>query len=393
MLGVSGGIAAYKTATLASMLTKAGADVHVCMTKNACEFIAPLTFETLTKNRVITDTFSREAPHEVSHVALNKLADLIVVAPASANIMGKAASGIADDFLSTFLLAATCPVYYAPAMNTAMLHHPAVQQNMALLEKRGNRFIHSEEGLLACGDIGDGRMAEPETIFAEIEAYFAGRQDLAGIRILVTAGATRERIDSVRFLSNRSTGKMGYAIAKAAAERGAEVTLISGMSSLTAPENVDFVQIENAEEMYEAAMERFDGADIVIKAAAVADYTPRDPFDGKLKKGEDFALELVRTKDILAEMGRRKKGQVLIGFAAEAADLEENAKEKLHRKNLDIIAANDIARDDIGFASDENKVNLYFADGSMIPIEKCPKEQVAQVLLDQAKAIYSAKKG
>ena len=388
---VSGGIAAYKAAGLVSLLKKAGAEVRVCMTENACRFIAPLTFETLSKNPVITDTFSRETPYEVSHVALGKWADLAVVAPATANILAKAACGLADDYLSTFLLAAKCPVLFAPAMNSAMLHHPATQANLKTLEERGNIMIFGGAGLLACGDVGDGRMAEPEEIFAAMEAYFSEKRDFSGKKVLVTAGATRERIDDVRYLTNRSTGKMGYAVAAAAARRGAEVTLVSGITGLPAPKGVNRITAESAEDMFQEVTRRFDEMDLVVKAAAVADYTPASPMEGKMKKGGDFALELVRTKDILAELGARKERQVLVGFAAESAELERYALDKLRRKNLDLIAANDISRQDIGFASDENCLHLYFADGRSVQIEKCAKEQAAERLLDYAAELLEQK--
>lgn len=388
---VSGGIAAYKAAGLVSLLKKAGGEVRVCMTENACRFIAPLTFETLSKNPVITDTFSRETPYEVSHVALGKWADLAVVAPATANILAKAACGLADDYLSTFLLAAKCPVLFAPAMNSAMLHHPATQANLKTLEERGNIMIFGGAGLLACGDVGDGRMAEPEEIFAAMEAYFSEKRDFSGKKVLVTAGATRERIDDVRYLTNRSTGKMGYAVAAAAARRGAEVTLVSGITGLPAPKGVNRITAESAEDMFREVTRRFDEMDLVVKAAAVADYTPASPMVGKMKKGGDFALELVRTKDILAELGARKERQVLVGFAAESAELERYALDKLRRKNLDLIAANDISRQDIGFASDENCLHLYFADGRSVQIEKCEKEQAAERLLDYAAELLEQK--
>ena len=390
-VGVSGGIAAYKSAGLVSLLKKAGAEVRVCMTENACRFIAPLTFETLSKNPVITDTFSRETPYEVSHVALGKWADLAVVAPATANILAKAACGLADDYLSTFLLAAKCPVLFAPAMNSAMLHHPATQANLKTLEERGNIMIFGGAGLLACGDVGDGRMAEPEEIFAAMEAYFSEKRDFSGKKVLVTAGATRERIDDVRYLTNRSTGQMGYAVAAAAARRGAEVTLVSGITGLPAPKGVNRITAESAEDMFREVTRRFDEMDLVVKAAAVADYTPASPMEGKMKKGGDFALELVRTKDILAELGARKERQVLVGFAAESAELERYALDKLRRKNLDLIAANDISRQDIGFASDENCLHLYFADGRSVQIEKCAKEQAAERLLDYAAELLEQK--
>lgn len=383
VVGVTGGIAAYKAAMLVSLLKKKGADVHVCMTANACRFITPLTFETLSANRVVTDTFSRETPYEVEHVALAKLADLIVIAPATANIIAKAANGIADDFLSTLLLAARGKVMFAPAMNTAMLHHAAVQRNMMQLREDGCLMAAPGSGMLACGDIGDGRMAEPQEICEAIEAALAPK-DLEGIRLMVTAGPTRERLDDVRYLSNRSTGKMGYAIARAAVNRGAHVTLISGPTALEAPAGVEVRSVESAQQMYTACMEVFPQVDIAVKAAAVADYTPASYQPGKIKKGEDMKLSLVRTQDILQNLGAKKQKQILVGFAAEAADLEQNALAKLQRKHLDMIAANDISRADIGFGSDENLVTLFFADGTKKVLQKAEKEQIADGILDEA---------
>ncbi len=383
VVGVTGGIAAYKAAMLVSLLKKKGADVHVCMTANACRFITPLTFETLSANRVVTDTFSRETPYEVEHVALAKLADLIVIAPATANIIAKAANGIADDFLSTLLLAARGKVMFAPAMNTAMLHHAAVQRNMMQLREDGCLMVAPGSGMLACGDIGDGRMAEPQEICEAIEAALAPK-DLEGIRLMVTAGPTRERLDDVRYLSNRSTGKMGYAIARAAVNRGAHVTLISGPTALEAPAGVEVRSVESAQQMYTACMEVFPQVDIAVKAAAVADYTPASYQPGKIKKGEDMKLSLVRTQDILQNLGAKKQKQILVGFAAEAADLEQNALAKLQRKHLDMIAANDISRADIGFGSDENLVTLFFADGTKKVLQKAEKEQIADGILDEA---------
>lgn len=383
VVGVTGGIAAYKAAMLVSLLKKKGADVHVCMTANACRFITPLTFETLSANRVVTDTFSRETPYEVEHVALAKLADLIVIAPATANIIAKAANGIADDFLSTLLLAARGKVMFAPAMNTAMLHHAAVQRNMMQLREDGCLMVAPGSGMLACGDIGDGRIAEPQEICEAIEAALAPK-DLEGIRLMVTAGPTRERLDDVRYLSNRSTGKMGYAIARAAVNRGAHVTLISGPTALEAPAGVEVRSVESAQQMYTACMEVFPQVDIAVKAAAVADYTPASYQPGKIKKGEDMKLSLVRTQDILQNLGAKKQKQILVGFAAEAADLEQNALAKLQRKHLDMIAANDISRADIGFGSDENLVTLFFADGTKKVLQKAEKEQIADGILDEA---------
>lgn len=383
VVGVTGGIAAYKAAMLVSLLRKKGADVHVCMTENACHFITPLTFETLSANRVVTDTFSRETPYEVEHVALAKLADLIVVAPATANILAKAANGIADDFLSTLLLAARGKVMFAPAMNTAMLHHAAVQRNIAQLRVDGCLIVAPGTGMLACGDIGDGRMAEPQEICEAVEAALTPK-DLEGVRLMVTAGPTRERLDDVRYLSNRSTGKMGYAIAKAAARRGAQVTLVSGPTALEAPAGVELRKVESAQQMYAACMETFPQVDIAVKAAAVADYTPAAYHPGKIKKSDDMQLPLVRTRDILQSLGEKKQKQILVGFAAEAAELERNAQDKLQRKHLDMIAANDISRSDIGFGSDENLVTLFFADGTKKVLQKAEKEQIADGILDEA---------
>lgn len=390
-LCVSGGIAAYKACYLASSLVKAGADVRVCMTKNASEFVSPLTFETLTKNAVITDSFSRETPYEVTHISLAKFAELVIVAPATANIIGKAANGIADDFVSTFLLANNAPVVYAPAMNTAMYENPAVQANIQTLKNRGAVFIEPGSGVLACGDIGKGRMPEPEEIITFIDSLEAEKSDFKGVRLLVTAGPTRERIDDVRFISNRSTGKMGYEIARAAANRGAEVTLVSGPVSLEAPKNVKLVKIESAADMLEAVLADFDKTDIVIKAAAVADYRPAEKRDGKIKKSGDMELSLVRTQDILALLGQNKKNQVLIGFAAEMENLYKNAEEKLIRKNADMICGNDVSRKDIGFGSDENAITIFSRGGKREDIEKCSKYEAANAILDRALAILKTR--
>lgn len=382
VLLVSGGIAAYKSAELASSLVKEGARVHVVMTKHACAFVTPLVFETLTKHAVVTDTFDRSTPHEVKHVALAQLAELIVIAPATANIIAKAAAGIADDFASTLLVAARCPRLFAPAMNTAMYENRITQRNIATLKEHGAQFIAPEEGMLACGDTGTGRMAEPGQILHRIRAFFERKQDFAGRRIVVTAGPTVERIDAVRYLTNRSSGKMGYAIAEAALARGADVTLISGPVHLTAPKGVRLINVESAAQMKAAVFAEKDAADIIIKAAAVADYTPRVKVDGKLKKGADLSLELVPTEDILLALGKEKGEKILVGFAAEAKDIVENAQEKLRRKNIDLVAANDISRDDIGFAGDQNALTLLFRDGRRQTIEKCSKREAADRLLD-----------
>lgn len=388
VLCVSGGIAAYKACILASSLVKAGAEVRVAMTENAAKFVTPLTFETLTKNAAVTDSFSRETPYEVTHISMAKFADLVIVAPATANIIGKAANGIADDFVSTLLMAVKCPVMFAPAMNTAMYENEAFQENMAKLKKRGAHFIEPGTGLLACGDIGKGRMSEPEEILSYIKKFFADKQEFSGLKVVVTAGPTRERIDDVRFISNRSTGKMGYEIARAAADRGADVVLVSGPVSLECPENVHRINIESAADMLEAVLSQFDDADIIIKAAAVADYKPAEKRDGKIKKSGDMSLELIRTQDILALLGERKNKQVLVGFAAEMENLRSNAEGKLIRKNADMICANDVSRSDIGFGSDENAITLFLRGEKQIEIEKCSKYAAANRILDEAFKIY-----
>lgn len=383
VLVVTGGIAAYKSAALASSLAKAGADVHVVMTKNACEFITPLTFETLTKNAVVTDTFDRSRPFEVTHVSLAQLADLILVAPASADFIGKAAAGIADDFATTLLLAATCPIVFSPAMNTAMFENCFVQRNMETLKNSGCFFIEPAEGRLACKDFGKGRMPEPEELFAYVEKFFSRRKDLLGKRILITAGPTVERIDDVRYITNRSSGKMGYQLAQAALNRGADVTLVSGPVHLDPPKGARVVKVESAQQMRNAVFAGLDHADIIIKAAAVADYTPKAKVDGKIKKsGDGMQLELVRTEDILLSLGKAKGDKILVGFAAEATDLIENATSKLERKNVDMICANDISRSDIGFGGDENAITLLYRDGRRETIEKCTKAAAADRILD-----------
>ncbi len=379
---ITGGIACYKAANLVSMLSKAGAKVSVAMTKNAMEFIAPLTFEALSHNAVITDSFSRSTPYEIEHIAFAKRADVMAVVPATANIIAKTANGIADDFVSTTLLATTAPTIFAPAMNTAMYNNPIVRDNIEKLKSYGKIVLETESGILACGDSGSGRMVEPEEIFEQICcALFYQNKDFSGKNVLVTAGPTIESIDDVRYLTNRSSGKMGYAIAKAAKNRGANVTLISGQTHIPVPKGIETVFVKSAKDMYEEVVSRFHQADILIKAAAVADYTPKHKAEGKIKKGGDLSLELKRTDDILASIGENKGGKIVVGFAAEATDVIENATGKLHRKNLDIIAANDISRDDIGFASEQNALTLLFSDGRRQKVEKCSKEEAANTLL------------
>ncbi len=387
VLGVCGGIAAYKSAMLVSLLKKAGMDVHVVMTKNACQFVSELTFETLSANAVTTDTFSRNTPHDVWHISLAKRADITIIAPATANIIAKSANGMADDFLSTYLLATKSKLIFAPAMNTAMFEHSATQHNLDILRQRGCEIMLAQDGLLACGDTGKGRMAEPEDILSLALKLSAQNLDLAGKNILVTAGPTVEAIDEVRFLTNRSTGKMGYAIAQCAAKRGANVTLISGPVNIQAPEVSRFISVKSAQEMYEQAICAYSQADIVIKTAAVADYTPKSYISGKMEKSGDLSLELVRTKDILAEMGKLKQHQILVGFAAQTHNLEEYAKQKLAKKNLDMICANDVSKADIGFGSDNNSVLIIKKDGSKISTGNRTKFQVADAILDEVRQI------
>lgn len=396
VLGVSGGIAAYKACDLVSRLKKRGAQVRVVLTKHACEFVPPLTFETLSGNPAYTDAFDRK--FEIEHVALAKWADAMVVAPATANALAKMAAGIADDLLTTTLLAVTAPVVAAPAMNAAMWRHPATQANAALLRSRGVRFVGPASGHLACGDDDVGRMSEPEAIVEALEALFAegGRvgaaRDLSGRRILVTAGPTVERIDPVRFITNRSTGKMGYAIAAAAARRGAEVVLVSGPVSLPCPDGVERVSVESSRELCDAVLGRAGDCDAVIQAAAPADFTPAAFSETKIKKtGEGMALELRPTTDIAAALGARKRpGQVLVAFAAETNDLIDNARGKLARKNADLVVANDVTRPGAGFGADTNIVSLVTRDSAReLPV--MPKSEVADAILDAVAALLEGK--
>ncbi|MBQ4547073.1 MAG: bifunctional phosphopantothenoylcysteine decarboxylase/phosphopantothenate--cysteine ligase CoaBC [Oscillospiraceae bacterium] len=385
LLGISGGIAAYKVCEIASYFTKKGVNVNVVMTEHAAEFVAPLTFEALTKNHVYTSLFDGNGPDPVAHVNLGRTADAVLIAPATANIIAKIANGIADDMVSTTVLAANCKKIIAPAMFTGMLENPATQRNLEQLRKDGWEIIESESGRLACGAIGSGRLAEiPELISAAEEALFADEQ-LAGKRVLVTAGATRENLDPVRFITNRSSGKMGYAIAKMAKTMGAEVTLISGKTEIRPPHGVSTVSVESAEDMYNAVTGKAADADIIIMAAAVADYTPAEYCAQKIKKSEgDNNLVLKRTKDILAGIGKDKKpGQVVVGFSMETENLLENSRKKLVSKNADMIVANSIASENTGFGVDTNAAVLIGKDfehetGLM------SKEELAKLVLEKA---------
>lgn len=384
VLGVTGSIAAYKIASLASMLVKQHASVHVIMTQNATNFINPITFETLTGHKCLVDTFDRNFEFQVEHVSLAKQADLILVAPASANVIGKMAHGIADDMLTTTLLACKAPILVSPAMNTNMYENPIVQDNLRILEKYGMKVIDPASGYLACGDTGAGKMPEPETLFAHIEAELAHEKDLTGKRVLVTAGATQEALDPVRYLTNHSTGKMGYALAKAAMLRGAQVTLVSGQTNLEPPLFVDVVPVVSAQDMYEAVESRFDETDILVMAAAVADYRPKEYIDQKIKKkAGDNVLELARTTDIIGTLsGRKHPGQFLCGFSMETEHMLENSRAKLQKKNLDMIVANNLRTEGAGFGTETNVVTLIREDGQ-VELPKLSKLEVSHRILDE----------
>lgn len=381
VLGVTGSIAAFKIASLASMLKKQGADVTVIMTQNATNFINPITFESLTGNKCLVDTFDRNFQHSVEHVSLAKQTDVVMVAPASANVIAKAAHGIADDMLTTTLLACQCPKIFAAAMNTRMYQNPVVQDNMELLRHYGMEVVNPATGYLACGDTGEGKMPEPELLLEYITKALYPK-DMEGVRVLVTAGATMEKIDPVRYITNHSTGKMGYAIARAAMMRGAQVTLVSGKTQLQPPMGVCVINIESAAEMAEAVKGCAGVQDIVIKAAAVADYRPKYAADEKVKKKDDeMSLELERTEDILGYLGNHKKeGQFLCGFSMETENMLENSRKKLEKKNLDLIVANNLKQAGAGFGTDTNIVTLISAsDTVQLPMMR--KEEVADKLL------------
>ena len=385
VLGVTGSIAAYKACDIVSRLRKQGVDVHVILTRAGAEIITPLALETMSANPVVVDMFHRENPWEVEHISLAKRADVFLVAPATANFLGKAAHGIADDMLTTTILATRAPVLVAPAMNVNMYENPVVQENIALLKKRGWHFIEPDAGLLACGDVGKGRLAEPEAIVAAAMELLYPRRDLAGKHVLVSAGPTQERIDPVRYITNRSSGKMGYAIAEAAAARGARVTLISGPVTLPVPEGVERVNVISSQDMFEEVHAAFDSCDGLIMAAAPADFTPAAFAEQKIKKNgrEGMTLELAATRDILKSIGERKRQQRVMGFAAETEHLAENAAKKLEAKNLDMIAANDVTAAGAGFAVDTNAVTLYKRDGSSEQSGTMPKRALADWLLDR----------
>ena len=387
VLGVTGGIAVYKAVDLVSRLRKQGCEVRVVMTGHAQQFVTPLTFKEISGNAVATSMWNSNQEFNVEHIALANWADAFLVAPATANILAKMTYGIADDLLSTTLLAAQAPIVVCPAMNTGMYLNAATQENIAKLQSRGITVMPPASGHLACGTSGPGRLPEPQQIVEFMSSFFAGREgDLRGLKVLVTAAGTREPIDPVRFVGNRSSGKMGYAVAQMAAERGAEVLLISGPSALAVPPNVKAVQVESTNEMLDACLAAYDAVDIVIKAAAVADYRPRDVADQKIKKKTDDALTVVMDKnpDILKTLGAKKTHQVLVGFAAETQNLLANAREKVVKKNLDMIVANDVTAAGAGFNSDTNIVKFLYANGDVCELEQMPKVDVANRILDEA---------
>ena len=384
VLCVTGGIACYKSAMLASLLVKRGYDVEVVMTRNATEFIGPHTFDSLTHNRTMVDTFDRNFQNHVEHVALADKADLLIVAPATANVLAKAAHGIADDMLTTTSLACSCPKLAAPAMNTRMYENPVTQDNLETLRRYGWQVIEPKSGRLACGAVGMGKMPEPEELLEAVDHAVRYEKDLAGLRLLVTAGPTREALDPVRFLSNHSSGKMGYAVARAASDRGAEVTLVTGPTALKPPAFVETVEVTSAQEMFDAVTRRAQEQDIIVKAAAVADYRPAEYSENKLKKGEGdpLSLPLERTRDILLWLGEHKKpGQFLCGFSMETERLLENSRKKLKKKNLDMVAANSLNEAGAGFGGSTNVLTLITADSEeQLPL--LSKEEAAHRLLD-----------
>ena len=392
VLGVTGGIAAYKSAYLASALRKQHATVHVVMTKHAAEFISPLTFETLTNNRCTVDMFDRHFEYDVKHISLAKAADLMIVAPATANFIAKAANGIADDMLTTVFLAARCPKLVAPAMNTAMYENPVTQDNLHKLAGYGIKVIEPASGLLACGDEGKGKMPEPDELLSHILNEIAFKKDLAGLKVLVTAGPTQEAIDPVRYITNHSSGKMGYALARVCRMRGAEVTLVSGKTALEAPLGVEMIDVTSSLEMHDAVLKYAADADMIFKAAAVADYTPIETADHKIKKQDgDMTIPLKRTSDILGDVAQiRRPDQVICGFAMETENLIENSRSKLKRKKLDMICANSLRTEGAGFKGDTNVITII-TTGDMTELGKLSKTETAYRIIDKALSLRKDK--
>ncbi len=393
VLGVTGGIAVYKSVDLVSRLRKLNANVYVVMTEHAKAFVTPLTFQSMSQNYVVHDMFEEPKTWDVEHIALAKRADLFVVAPATANVIGKVCHGIADDFLTTTLMATPAQVVFAPAMNTNMYINPITQRNIEDLKSLGYDFIEPGSGRLACGDIGAGKMAEPVDIVNYIVDYFTPKElPMAGVKVLVSAGPTIEKIDPIRFITNRSTGKMGYAIAKKAAELGAEVTLVSGPTQLEPPKGVTFVGVETAVEMYDAIMKVMELQDIIIKTAAVADYRPKEVATEKIKKSDgELSMFFTRNPDILKSIGERKTHQVLVGFAAETMNVLAYAKRKIEQKHLDFIVANDVSQSGAGFGTDTNIVTLIDKEGNAVDYDQRSKEAVAEIVLEKAMTYYHNK--
>ena len=380
VIGVSGGIAVYKACDVVSRLKKLNANVHVIMTKSATEFVTPLTFQSLSQNYVVSDMFEEPKTWDVEHISLAKKADVFLIAPATANVIGKVANGIADDMLTTTVMATTGKVLIAPAMNTNMYRNPILQRNISILKELGYNFVDPDSGRLACGDIGEGKLASPEKIVdAVVDLFNEDKKDLLGKKIMITAGPTVESIDPVRYLTNRSTGKMGYAIAKMAANRGADVTLVSGPTNIEPPSNIKkLIKVQSAKDMYDAIIDNFDENQVIIKSAAVADYKPKNYSDKKIKKSND---------DLIIELDRNKKNKILVGFAAETNDLIENAKGKISKKNLDFIVANDLTESGAGFGTDTNIVKIIDKDGNIAKYPQMKKDEVADVILDKVKSL------
>ncbi|WP_323708753.1 bifunctional phosphopantothenoylcysteine decarboxylase/phosphopantothenate--cysteine ligase CoaBC [Mammaliicoccus sciuri] len=389
LLAVTGGIAAYKAIDLTSKLTQSGYQVRVMLTEHAKQFVTPLAFQAISRNHVYIDTFDEKDVSEIQHITLADWADAVIVAPATANTISKLANGLADNMVTSTLLATTAPVFIAPAMNVHMLEHPSTVENMSRLRNYGYKFIAPGEGYLACGYVARGRMEEPITILTIIDDYFKEQAQpqtfaLKGKNVLVTAGPTVEKVDAVRYFTNRSSGKMGYALAEAARDLGANVTLVSGETNLTQPVGVEFVQVTSAEDMFQAVKSRMNDMDMIIKAAAVADYTPVETSEHKMKKKDgDLQLTFKRTTDILKYLGEHKDKQYLVGFAAETDNVEEYAMGKLKKKNADVIVANHVANEAIGFRSSDNEVDMYFANGDKVPIAKASKQKVAIKILNE----------
>ncbi len=394
VLGVTGGIAAYKAAELVRLLVKEGAHVHVAMTQNAQEFITPLTFQTLSGNPVVTDSFTLVGEQEIGHIALADLAELIVILPATANIIGKIANGIADDFLSTMVMATKAPVLFAPSMNVNMWENKALQENIQTLLERGYHLIEPGEGELACHWYGKGRLAELSEVMEKVEDLFS-KKDLKGEKILVTAGPTQEPLDPVRFITNHSSGKMGYALAKVARRRGAEVILVTGPTSIPIPRgDMKVVSVKTAAEMRRAVLGHMEGCSVVIKAAAVSDFRPKAASLQKMKKAEaSTSLALEKTEDILSEIGKKKRGGILLGFAAETQNVVANAQKKLKEKNLDLIVVNDVTKPGAGFGQDTNQVKILFPTGEVKDLPLMSKEEVSQSILDEVVKLLKQKRG